>query len=246
MSSSLRPSTVVAATVGTAVTGFLAYALYFDYRRRNDPEFRKQLKRQSKRTAKAAKAEAEESNNRDRKELRAMVDEANEEGYPEKAEDKEAYFMDRLQEGESLCTSRTFESVLLSPSFVLLTHPTAEANRKEAALCFFKALKVYPTPKEIMSLYDRTVPKVTLSERYTDSARLLTSAHRSFLILWRKWLLMIAPLIPALPAHLQDSIKSASLYIVSSISFIAEQHCKAFRNTWIDGSLKDMQLSYQR
>lgn len=105
MSSTLRPSTVVAATVGTAVTGFLAYAVYFDYKRRNDPEFRKQLKRQSRRTAKAAKVEAEEAGNRERKELRAMVDAANEEGYPEKSDDKEAYFMDKLQEGEGLCSN---------------------------------------------------------------------------------------------------------------------------------------------
>ena len=105
MSSSLRPTTVVAATVGTAVTGFLAYAFYFDYRRRHDPGFRKALKRQSRKTAKAAKAEAEEVDNRERKELRAMVDQANEEGYPDKAEDKEAYFMDKLQEGEQLCVN---------------------------------------------------------------------------------------------------------------------------------------------
>lgn len=36
----------------------------------------------------------------------------------------------------------------------------AEVNKKEAAIKLFQALKVYPTPKELMSLYDRTVPKV--------------------------------------------------------------------------------------
>ena len=105
MASSLRPSTVVAATVGTAVTGFLAYALYFDYKRRNDVEFRKNLNKQKKKTAKAAKAEAEGNANKERREIRAMVDEANEEGYPEKAEDKEAYFMEKLTEGETLCAN---------------------------------------------------------------------------------------------------------------------------------------------
>ena len=105
-SASLRPSAAVAAIAGTAVTGFLAYAVYFDYKRRNDPEFRKTLNRQKRQTAKKAKAEAEGAANRERKELRAMVDGANEEGYPEKAEDKEAYFMEKLTEGEGLCTSR--------------------------------------------------------------------------------------------------------------------------------------------
>ena len=30
----------------------------------------------------------------------------------------------------------------------------------EAALCFYKALKVYPTPMDLMGIYDKTVPKV--------------------------------------------------------------------------------------
>lgn len=30
----------------------------------------------------------------------------------------------------------------------------------DAALCFYKALKVYPQPKDLISIYDKTVPKV--------------------------------------------------------------------------------------
>lgn len=30
----------------------------------------------------------------------------------------------------------------------------------EAALCFYKALKVYPQPKDLINIYDKTVPKV--------------------------------------------------------------------------------------
>ena len=29
----------------------------------------------------------------------------------------------------------------------------------EAALCFYKALKVYPQPKDLINIYDKTVPK---------------------------------------------------------------------------------------
>lgn len=32
----------------------------------------------------------------------------------------------------------------------------------EAALCFYKALKVYPQPKDLISIYDKTVPKEVL------------------------------------------------------------------------------------
>lgn len=31
----------------------------------------------------------------------------------------------------------------------------------DAALCFYKALKVYPQPKDLISIYDKTVPKVS-------------------------------------------------------------------------------------
>lgn len=30
----------------------------------------------------------------------------------------------------------------------------------EAALCFYKALKVYPQPSDLITIYDKTVPKV--------------------------------------------------------------------------------------
>jgi hypothetical protein len=30
----------------------------------------------------------------------------------------------------------------------------------DAALCFYKALKVYPQPRELITIYDKTVPKV--------------------------------------------------------------------------------------
>jgi import receptor subunit TOM20 len=36
--------TSTAATVATLATGVLAYAIYFDYKRRNDTTFRKQLR----------------------------------------------------------------------------------------------------------------------------------------------------------------------------------------------------------
>jgi hypothetical protein len=34
------------------------------------------------------------------------------------------------------------------------------SDNVEAALCFYKALKVYPTPSDLISIYDKTVPKV--------------------------------------------------------------------------------------
>lgn len=33
------------------------------------------------------------------------------------------------------------------------------SKQVEAALCFYKALKVYPEPKDLIQIYDKTVPK---------------------------------------------------------------------------------------
>lgn len=102
---SIRTSTIIYASIGTIVTAGLAYAVYFDYKRRHDVGFRKQLKRESKKQAKAAKVEAEGAKHRDRAELRQMVDQANEEGYPESADDKEEYFMFEVGQGEKASQS---------------------------------------------------------------------------------------------------------------------------------------------
>jgi MAS20 protein import receptor len=44
----------------------------------------------------------------------------------------------------------------------LLTYNLGSDN-VEAALSFYKALKVYPTPSELISIYDKTVTKVLAS-----------------------------------------------------------------------------------
>lgn len=79
-----------------------AYAVYFDHKRRTDPNFRKQLKKESKRQARAAKEEAEAHTNRQRQAIRSAVEEAKEEGFPVDVEEKEAYFMQEVARGEGL------------------------------------------------------------------------------------------------------------------------------------------------
>ena len=82
-----------------------AYAVYFDHKRRTDPEFRKSLKRESRKIAKAAKEEAEAQGQQQKQAIRDAVSEAQEEGFPTNVEDKEAYFMNEVGHGETLCQS---------------------------------------------------------------------------------------------------------------------------------------------
>ncbi|KAL8755987.1 MAG: hypothetical protein Q9184_004650 [Pyrenodesmia sp. 2 TL-2023] len=116
-----------------------AYAFYFDHKRRTDPEFRKALKRESRKIAKAAKEEAEAQGQQQRREIRQAVDDRQEEGFPTSVEEKEAFFMNMVGQGENLQSN--------------------EATHIEAALCFYSALKVYPQPSDLIAIYDKTCPK---------------------------------------------------------------------------------------
>lgn len=132
----------MAASAGTILTGLLAYAVYFDHKRQTDPEFRRSLKRNNRRLARAVKEEAEAQGAMQREAIKKAVQQAKDEGFPTDLEEKEAYFMGQVARGESLCAEGS--------------------NQIEAALCFYKALKVYPQPKDLISIYDKTVPKDVL------------------------------------------------------------------------------------
>ena len=139
-SQSISLSTIALATGGVLATGCLAYAVYFDHRRRTDPNFRRHLKKQKKQINKldAETSKAAEQEQKDK--IKRVVDEANEEGFPKDPEETEGYFMQEVAKGEGMCTDGS--------------------DPVDAALCFYKALKVYPQPRELINIYDKTVPKV--------------------------------------------------------------------------------------
>lgn len=120
---------------------FSAYAVYFDHSRRSKPEFRRQLRRNERRQARQAKVDQEVETLYQREAIKQAVDEAKEEGFPTSVEEKEAYFLDQVTMGEQLGTD---------PS-----------RHIEAALAFYRGLKVYPQPGDLISIYDKTVPKVS-------------------------------------------------------------------------------------
>ncbi|KAI9728575.1 MAG: hypothetical protein M1834_007603 [Cirrosporium novae-zelandiae] len=138
----MKTSTVAAVSIGTAVTALVAYAVYFDHKRRTDPNFRKALQRESKRHAKAARKEAEAQNASFIQNIKDVVRDAKEEGFPTDTADKEAYFMEMVSKGEAQCADTS--------------------NPIDAALSFYRALKVYPAPQDIIGILDKTVPKEVL------------------------------------------------------------------------------------
>ncbi|KAL4946773.1 hypothetical protein BDV06DRAFT_191 [Aspergillus oleicola] len=138
----MKSSTLAVASAGTIITGLLAYAVYFDHKRQTDPEFRKSLKRNNRRLARAVKEEAEAQGAQQRENIKKALQQAKEEGFPTDLEEKESYFMGQVAKGEGLCSEG--------------------ADKVDAALAFYKALKVYPQPKDLISIYDKTVPKEVL------------------------------------------------------------------------------------
>ncbi|KZL74927.1 MAS20 protein import receptor, partial [Colletotrichum tofieldiae] len=137
-----QTSTIVTASVAAAVTGLVAYVAYFDYQRRNKAEFRRELRRNERKQHKAEKEEAQQETVRQRQAIKQAVDEAKDEGFPTDVEQKEAYFLQQVSEGETLSADPT--------------------RAVEAALAFYKGLKVYPTPGDLIGIYDKTVPKPVL------------------------------------------------------------------------------------
>ncbi|KAK5998422.1 Mitochondrial import receptor subunit tom20 [Cladobotryum mycophilum] len=134
--------TVVTASVATVATGIVAYSVYFDWRRRRDAEFRRNLRRNERRQVRAEKEEAEASTQRQRGLIKTKVDEAKEEGFPAGVEEREAFFNEQVMTGE-----------------VLSADPSKSVD---SALAFYKGLKVYPAPGDLIKIYDSTVPKPIL------------------------------------------------------------------------------------
>ncbi|PHH64815.1 hypothetical protein CDD81_3881 [Ophiocordyceps australis] len=138
----VQTSTMATASAAVAATLAVAYAAYFDHRRRSQPEFRRGLRRSERRLARAEKEEAEASSRLLRESIKSLVNEAKAQGFPTGVEEREQYFNEQVNLGESLSTNASMTL--------------------ESALAFYKGLKVYPAPADLIKIYDGTVPKPIL------------------------------------------------------------------------------------
>ncbi|WWC90425.1 uncharacterized protein L201_005360 [Kwoniella dendrophila CBS 6074] len=137
--SASTPLRIAGATAAVAVTGFLGYAVYFDYMRRNSPEFRKSLKRQHKKLAVAAEQQSKAEKERNSKALKLALLEIQLEAAPSSPEQQEAYFQEQVAEGEKYAA--------MGPEYHV-----------KSASHFYRALRVYPQPLELLGIYQRVVP----------------------------------------------------------------------------------------
>lgn len=162
-SQGVSTSTIILASVGTLTALTIGYAAYFDYKRRNDAQFRKNLRQAQKKVSKQEKISAISEQKQRAQRIRAAVDEANAEGFPTDPEKTESYFMQEVERGETMTGDGS--------------------DPVDAALCFYRALKVYPQPRELISIYDKTVSKVS----YLTVGGIGTIADMYFSRFWTFW-----------------------------------------------------------
>ncbi|KAI9278507.1 mitochondrial outer membrane translocase complex, subunit Tom20 domain-containing protein [Phascolomyces articulosus] len=139
----MKTQTVALWTAGAIAALGLGYIIYFDHQRRSDPQFRKKLKKARKEAAKVAKQQTETSKVDTVKLIESVIIAAAQEEYPSSPEEREKYFMAQVSAGETLCAQ-------------------GEAYYNDAVLPFYKALKVYPAPMELLMIYQKTIPEAVL------------------------------------------------------------------------------------
>ncbi|PPR02662.1 hypothetical protein CVT24_002145 [Panaeolus cyanescens] len=138
-----RSTTYITVAAVTVAAGLAAYAVYFDYKRRNDVEFRKKLRKEKKRVEKSV-AQSKETESKaatstlSPESLKEVLANIKKEPLPQSQEEKEAYFMQQVSVGEQLAAQ--------GPVFYL-----------PAASAFFRALRIYPSPVELIVIYEKTI-----------------------------------------------------------------------------------------
>jgi import receptor subunit TOM20 len=169
------------AVLAVTGVGVLAYAIYFDRRRRTDSKFRKQLRtsnfvtlrlfflttrsgREKKRLDKsvaqevtADSASAVGFGELPTKEILEEMARVKDDQVPTSPEEREKYFMLQVEKGEQLCAGGAFAYLGLWKNHYSLYREGPEFA-VEAALAFFRALRVYPSPVELIMIFQKTVP----------------------------------------------------------------------------------------
>ncbi|ORX97977.1 MAS20-domain-containing protein [Basidiobolus meristosporus CBS 931.73] len=137
----MKSSTAAWIAAGLVVATGVGYAVYFDQKRRNDPKFRKQLSiRARRRLIKPRRLLRRIWLSQAAQKIADCLAKVASEPLPITPEEKEQYFMTQVGKGEQLAA-------------------VGEQGYDEAAVCFFKALKVYPSPIELVMIYQKTVPE---------------------------------------------------------------------------------------
>lgn len=136
----MRSLNITIAGFGTFLALGIGYAVYFDYKRRNDPDFRRKIRLRNEQHRLIEQRRARATRDTQVVLIRAALQASKENPVPVSVEQREEFFMNEVAQGEMLSAS-------------------GDDNALAAAMCFYRALQVYPNPQDLLSIYDRTVPR---------------------------------------------------------------------------------------
>ncbi|PVU86533.1 hypothetical protein BB561_006676 [Smittium simulii] len=136
----MKVSTIALLTTLGIVGAGCGYLAYFDYKRRNDPKFRRKLKKDRKKALEKAREASKKTEATIEDKALELIDSLKDTKLPVSPQDKEKFFMSQISNGEILATKGPVEF-------------------DNAAKCFYQALKVYPNPIELIMIYQKTIPE---------------------------------------------------------------------------------------
>ncbi|KXN67946.1 hypothetical protein CONCODRAFT_42289, partial [Conidiobolus coronatus NRRL 28638] len=129
--------------VCTAAIAGVGYAVYFDYKRRNDVKFRKTIKKQKKEIQKKQDEVKTKKDDDDKDDIAQFlantINEIRAEVLPTDLRERENYFTSHLSQGEVIAEQ-------------------GPAMYRIAAVHFFKAIKACPSPVELIMILQKALP----------------------------------------------------------------------------------------
>ncbi|KAI9592249.1 MAS20 protein import receptor-domain-containing protein [Syncephalis fuscata] len=123
----------------------VGYAVYFDHKRRNDPKFRRKLKRQRKRAEKDRKIKSDVGETATANIIASALARCDDEMAPTSVEGKEKYFMDQVALGESLL-------------------PKGPSAYEDAAVHFYRAFRMMKKQEKYYELFPPSEMNVRLAK----------------------------------------------------------------------------------
>lgn len=131
-------------TAGLVTASALGYLVYFDYKRRHSPGFRKELRKKSVKFEKAQEKAIQATKHQERAEIQQLIDISIQESpLPTGIQAREQFFITEVSRADELLNSN---------------------NYIEAALAFYRALLVYPQPTDLLGFYEKSIKPASVLE----------------------------------------------------------------------------------
>jgi hypothetical protein len=139
----LSNTPLLTASVATVGAGIAVYLAWFDYHRRHDSDYRREIRRAERHHERVLRDEAERSQREDRDAIRRIVQAIGREPMPMTTAERQEYMLAQLEEGQR-CID-------------------AGVDEKKAASHFYRALIVAQDKGSIATVYDEQLPKSILN-----------------------------------------------------------------------------------